>query len=310
MAPWNEKKGNTFWDTLPRNCPDLRPTKFNSFLYRHPTTPHILSSWGFLWKCRRPACLYHKTSHKSVRVSASPSHRTHTRTHTPPAGAHVFFPPLGGPNCQLLVSETESLLPPLSRILKRWFPAACSTCDDAVSDVEIQKISGSGDSWRIMSGGRRLMVNDQTGALGNAGKCRMAEEERLGLHTNAALWILISLLVLSIRVVNFHIQYSNIMKSHICPLSQPLCSHLQCTEVTFGTGWIRDDEKIIHRRFPVSERRSCGQTGNLRSGLPFIASYTFTLLPGSSRHLKPVVSKTPAALCFLFCKKSLLDWVN
>lgn len=47
------------------------------------------------------------------------------------------------------------------------------------------------DSWRIMSGevrgGRRVMVNDQTGVLGNAGKCRMAEEERLGLHTNAAL---------------------------------------------------------------------------------------------------------------------------
>lgn len=33
----------------------------------------------------------------------------------------------------------------------------------------------------------QLMVNAQTGTLGNAGKCRMAEEERGGLHTNAAL---------------------------------------------------------------------------------------------------------------------------
>lgn len=37
------------------------------------------------------------------------------------------------------------------------------------------------------------MVNDQTGAFGNTGKWRSAEEERRRLHTNAVLWILVSL---------------------------------------------------------------------------------------------------------------------
>lgn len=156
----------------------------------------------------------------------------------PPTGAHVFFP--------------------LSTV-----PAASCWCHKL---------------WCLFP---PLLLNDQTGALGNAGKCGKAEEERCGLHTNAALWILVSLLVLSIRVVNFHIQYSNIMMSQrtrgvpflpynlapiwssrlgllspasYLPFVSALCSHLQCTEVTFWTGWIWDDdnEKLIHRRCPLS----------------------------------------------------------
>lgn len=45
-------------------------------------------------------------------------------------------------------------------------------------------------------------------------------------------------------------------------------------------------------QYPANDR-SCGQTGNLRNGLPFTALYTCALLPGCSGEVSPVVLILP-----------------